>query len=247
VSKASAQAVRPTEPIPDGIDLSPFLIGDARRIAAELQGLAELATPVTLYPAPQAPFILGRLAAVNIQAGSFVYEPLGEPDIAAGELLFVATLNGVRFQFSCSWSGQAGPVARFTAPLPAQLVKLQRRRFARLEAPLGLPFRAEFGLAGRSYALNVDDLGLGGVGLRAAPREAALLYVGRRLSRVSLLLGHEETIMVDLDVRSRRAWHTYLLGEQFLVGCRFIDLAASQEDSLRRALAQLEQERAERH
>jgi flagellar brake protein len=236
----SASAVGPvSEPIHIGVDLGPYVVNDAQQIAAELQVLVNSGVTVTLYPAPEAPFILGHVVAVDAQAGSFVFEPVGEPTVPAGELLFVATMLGVKLQFSCTWGGEAKPVVRLRTDLPASLIKLQRRRFARLEAPLGLPFSAEFSIGGRQYTLSLDDLGLGGVGLRAAPREASLLYVGRRLPKVRLLLGHDEELMVNLDVRSRRAWHTYLLGEQFLIGCRFIDLKTADEEILHQALAQL--------
>lgn len=237
VSASPADGI--SEPIQTGVDLTPYVLEDARHVATELQMLADSGVPVTLYPSPQSPFILGHLGAVDAQAGRWVFEPVGEPTVPAGELLFVATVQGIKLQFSCTWEGQEQPVARLTLDLPPRLIKLQRRRFARLAPPLGLPFRAEFGLGGRPYTLSVDDLCLGGVGLRAAPREAALLYVGRRLPRVRLVLGHGESVVVDVDVRSRRAWRTYLLGEQFLIGCRFIELAKTDEETLRQALAQL--------
>lgn len=228
-----------SEPILSGLDSSPYVVDDSGHVVDELRALADSGTWVTLYPAPPAPFILGRLAMVDARAGSFVFAPVGEPTVPGGELLFVATLHGVKYQFSSTWAGQASPVTRLGAMLPSSLIKLQRRRFVRVEAPLGLSFRAEFSLGGRQHALNVDDLGLGGVRLRAAPREAAPLYAGRRLPRVRLLLGRGRTLVVDLDVRSRRAWRTFLLGEQILVGCRFIDLNAADEDALREAIAQL--------
>lgn len=236
-----------SEPIGAEVDVASFLVEDARQILGDLQWLVDGSVPVTLYPAAKGPFILGRLAAIDLPGGRFTFDPLGEPTIPAGELLFVATVQGVKLQFSCGWAGQAKPVARLELDLPVRLIKLQRRRFVRHEAPLGLPFQAEFGLGGRTYTLSVDDLALGGVGLRATPRDAALLYVGRRLARVRLLLGHDESLVVDLDVRSRRAWRTYLLGEQFLVGCRFIELGKADEDILRQALARLTQDHAKKH
>lgn len=117
---------------------------------------------------------------------------------------------------------------------------VQRRGYARVHAPVGLPFTAEFTLGGRLRVLGVDDLARGGIGLRASPTQAALLYVGRRLPRVWLELGPRSGFLVELEVRSRRVLQTFLLGQQYVVGCRFAGLSAQAEAVLARALAELE-------
>jgi len=230
------------DPLPEDVDLSAFLVDESRQISADLQRLIHLAAPVAVYQRPYIPVSVGRLVAVDEAFDQLDFEPVGEPVIPAGELLFVAATPGVKYQFSCLWGGQPfpdTPTVRLRVAIPDAMIKYQRRRSERVVAPLGLPFRAEFGLGSRQFELSVDDLSLGGVGLRIGTQRAGLLYVGRRLSRVRLSLGHGEEIVVDLDIRSRRAWHTYLLGEQYLIGCRFVSLTPAEESILREALSRL--------
>lgn len=117
---------------------------------------------------------------------------------------------------------------------------VQRRRYARVHAPVGLPFTAEFTLGGRLRVMGVDNVARGGIGLRASPMQAALLYVGRRLPRVWLELGPGRGFQAELEVRSRRGLQTFLLGQQYVVGCRFTDLSAPAQAIVEHALAELE-------
>lgn len=117
---------------------------------------------------------------------------------------------------------------------------IQRRLYARWHAPVGMPFMAEFTLGGRLRVLSVDNIALGGIGLRASPTQAALLYVGRRLPRVWVEFGPGRGFMTELEIRSRRLLQTFLLGEQYVVGCRFTGLSAPAEAIVEHALAELE-------
>lgn len=132
------------------------------------------------------------------------------------------------------------PADAEAGPGPGDAAFIQRRRYARVHAPVGLPFMAEFSLGGRLRVLGVDNIARGGIGLRASPTQAALLYVGRRLPRVWLELGAGRGFLAALEVRSRRVLQTFLLGQQYVVGCRFTGLSAPAEAIVEHALAELE-------
>lgn len=132
------------------------------------------------------------------------------------------------------------PIAPDGSPENVEPAFVQRRRYTRVPAPVGLPFMAEFTLGGRIRVLGVDDLARGGIGLRASPTQATLLYVGRRLPRVWVELGSGRSFQTELEVRSRRLLQTFLLGQQYVVGCRFTDLSASAETIVEHAVAELE-------
>lgn len=126
------------------------------------------------------------------------------------------------------------------SPAPVEEAFIQRRRYARVHAPVGLPFTAELTLGGRLRVLGVDNIARGGVGLRASPTQAVLLYVGRRLPRVWLELGPGRGFLAELEIRSRRILQTFLLGQQYVVGCSFMGLSAQAEAIVEHALAELE-------
>lgn len=235
-------ASRVSAPLPEAPEVISVHIEEPARIVRALQLLVSMAAPVAIYLSPESPLAVGRIVSVTEDYGYFDFEALGEPLIPAGRLLFVAVIPGIKLQFHCQWGGQPfpdTPTVRLRAGMPAGLVKYQRRRTERVSAPLGRPFRAELSVAGRLFELGIDDLSLGGVGLRTGAAQASLLYIGRRLPRVRLLLGGDLELTVAMDVRSRRTWHSYLLGEQFLIGCRFISLLPAQESVLREAIANM--------
>ncbi|KAF7599948.1 MAG: hypothetical protein CGU28_06510 [Candidatus Dactylopiibacterium carminicum] len=239
--RSAAAVGRAVEPIPADMDVSPFTVLDVLQITQDLQRLAESGAAITLYPPGQVSYVLGRLGEVDGAAGKIVFDPVGEPIVPTGEQLFVALQGGTKYQFVTAWQPEAPGMSarRMAMPLPQRLVKLQRRRHMRQNAPIGLPFQADFGFAGRAYSLSVVDLSPGGVGLRASPKEAGRLVIGRRLPQVRLWLGDGIAIEVDLEIRSRFLWRTYLLGEQYLIGCSFPALGADDEAVLQAALARL--------
>jgi len=125
----------------------------------------------------------------------------------------------------------AGP-ADAPAPMPAG----ERRSTPRRDSPLVPALRAEFKLLGRPRSFNIDDLSLGGLGLRGAVDEGRGIFVGQRLARVQLVLGAHEALAADLEVRSRRNFRSFLVGEQVHIGCRFVGLDPEAEEELKQLL-----------
>jgi c-di-GMP-binding flagellar brake protein YcgR len=234
----------PCEPIGSEVVVAPFVFDDPGVVDAALQSLVDSQAVLTVHAGDEASCVLGRLVSLDAAARRLVFACEQAVAPAAGTLLFVVVLHGVKLQFVCDWPGTSLPQSSLQLAMPASVIKLQRRRYSRQDAPLGLPFRAEFSILSHAYELGIDDLALGGVGLRAAPREAALLAVGRLLRRVKLLLGSGESCTVDLVVCSRRPWNSYLLGPQLHIGCRFATLPPVAQEVLSVALARLNGQRS---
>ncbi|MFT4174953.1 MAG: flagellar brake protein [Rhodocyclaceae bacterium] len=228
-----------SEPVRSEADLSPYFVTEPLEIDMALRALVDSKTIVTLYPPAGAPRVLGWLAAVDGAGGRFVFETIEPLATQDGALLFVATLNGVKLQFTCPDAPVPVSPSCIALAVPPHIIRLQRRRYSRFEAPLGLPFRAQFGVGGKQCEAGVDNLALGGIGLRLTPAEGKLLYIGRQLRGVRIALGHDGDIVVDLEVRSVRTWSSYLLGKLVLVGCRFVGLPAAAEAQLRHTLDRL--------
>ena len=232
--------------IPQTLDVSPFIVSDAQEIDASLQSLAASGAVVTLYPPDGTQWILGWLTDAGTPAQCFVFKTDHEVSVPAGMMIFVAEVQGIKLQFSCQWSGSSAPQSALVVACPLSLIKLQRRRFARFNTPVGQPFSAGFGIGRRAMTLTVEDLAMGGVGLRATPQEAAMLYINRNLSRVQLVLGQDVSLVVDMEICSRHAWHSYLLGKQFHVGCRFTGIGPAELTEIQRVLDWLEQDKKKR-
>jgi hypothetical protein len=227
------------EPVPAETDLGAFAVADEWEISALLRMVIECAEPLTVYAADGVP-CWAYLVAQDALSGELqlqLRQAGGLPE-AGTSLVCVANLQGIKLQFSCDVLGPSlvatDDSCRVTRP--RSIARLQRRRFLRIETPLGLPYSASLMLGGRMVEMGMDNLSLGGVALRASPREARLVYVGQRLPRVWLELGRDVVLHTELEVRSRRAWSSFLLGEQHLVGCCFTSLTEEARETVRRTL-----------
>jgi len=121
----------------------------------------------------------------------------------------------------------------------------ERRSTPRRDVPLGPTFRAEFTLLGKPRSFSVDDMSLGGLGLRGAVDQGQGIFTGQKLLQVRLMLAGHAALTVDLEARSYRFYRSFLIGEQLHVGCRFVDLGPETELELRQLLVKLAEIRGE--
>ena len=115
----------------------------------------------------------------------------------------------------------------------------ERRTAPRRDVPLGPAVRVEFMLLGRARSLNVDDVSLGGLGLRGTVEEGRGLFLGQKVPQARVMVGDQLVLVADLEVRIRRSFRSFLAGEQVHIGCRFLGLNPLAEAELQRLLAQL--------
>ncbi|WP_343731342.1 PilZ domain-containing protein [Duganella sp.] len=215
---------------------------DEHDIGDALTLLAESGEPVSIYPSSATNVVLGRLKSVDPQNPYFVLELNEGEFLPPGEATFVAWLRSAKLQFKLSsetWPTLPEQPTLLNLEFPLKCQVLNRRSSARLETPLGVYYMASFVLNGKPYELQLYDFSAGGVGMRAAPRDAVGLHVGRKLQRVRLELGPESVMIADLEVRLSRTFRSFLLGEQVQIGCQFTNLSPAMEEELKRLLDKL--------
>ena len=240
-ASSAASAAPAAEPIPGPIDPAAHRVHDLAQVCAELEALRAAAAVLTAHPPAAGTLAQCRVHSVDANAGRFVLEALSPVVPASGHTVFTTVCPGAKLQFALDarWDSTAGSLPQMASPLPQDFMRLQRRAFERLDAPLGRDFGAEFTHLGQRFQLAVSDLSAGGIGLRASPRQAAMLRTGLRVSRVRLSLDGAPLAVVDLEVRLCRAFRSYLLGRQVHVGCRFIDPAPAARAALEHAIGRL--------
>ena len=248
--QAPQQAESAAHPIVEGDEIAPYRLENPLEVGAVLRQLATRGDFVTVYFNEGRQFLLSRILEVDLKGRTFCFdwgsqEATNRALLQAGRKLFVAAPDGVKVQFALHdvSEQQLDGHPAFEAAFPDDLIKLQRREFFRLETPLGKPYKANVSVpnVGR-LSLNLHDLSLGGVGLTVAPPEAALLELGMVLPQAQLDLAAGGVLIADLEVRSKRMYRTPG-GEQYHVGCRFVNLSRASEANLQRLIAQLERER----
>ncbi|MBM3114945.1 flagellar brake protein [Jeongeupia naejangsanensis] len=239
-----------THPLAESDDLAPYTLGNPLEVAAVLRNLMNRGDFVTIYFDHGKSMLTTRILDVDPKARRFRFDWAGQDATnralqASPRNVFVALPDGVKVQFVCAAPDivQHEGAPAFEAALPAQLVKLQRREFFRLQTPIVTPYRCHTHLPdGTAVGFNLHDISLGGVGLWAGAINAGLLTRGEILRDATLELGSGISFQTDLSVRGVR---TVLLpqGEQQLLGCQFVALPRGAEAALQRQIAQLERER----
>ncbi|MGB9109238.1 MAG: flagellar regulator YcgR PilZN domain-containing protein [Telluria sp.] len=218
---------------------------DAFQIFDTLSTLAQTGEAITVYPMGQ-DFVMARIDGVDPDRRSFVLDLAEDSILAEGKAVFAASLGGnakIQFELDANWSIVPGRSQVVELPLPETCKVLNRRAESRLETPLGGSYGARFSIMGRVFELALYDFSRGGVGRRATPQQADELYVGKKLEGVELELGPSLTIQADLEVRLKRPYRTFLLGEQVQVGCRISNISMVMKQRLERAVSKVQMKR----
>ncbi|MBI1890783.1 MAG: flagellar brake protein [Burkholderiales bacterium] len=159
--------------------------------------------------------------------------------------VFVARMNGIRVQFSCSqvnrfmWGGGEA----FWAPLPEKIVRLQRRESYRILLPIAKPLMVK--LYGEGHAVlgewPAHDLSVGGLGFNAIGEPP--LTPGQIVSRLHLPLMKQKHITCAAVVRHVTQIAEKFEGAQFRVGLSFDNLPGAMGVTIQRHIIKIELER----
>ena len=234
---------------PPSMDEGRFRIESRVEVAYILRALMKSNALVTAYFNRGKEFVVTAVLELDdrgfVILGSGSNPELNERLLRSGEINVVSSQDGVRVQFA---AGEVEAVSfegrlAFRIPMPAALLKLQRREFYRLATPLVQPLRCEFtGARGERIELPVADLSLGGVCLIGEP-DGFTLEPGLALDACRITLPAVGTIQAQLCVRN---CYTVTLpngAQSRRTGCEFIVLGPQQEAMVQRYIIRLERER----
>jgi flagellar brake protein len=213
----------------------PFDIGEV------LDQLAETGEPITVYAGHAHAPVMARIESVDPELPHFVLDLAGRATLPTGHALtLVASLgNNAKMQFDLpeDWKIKTGEPQVVNCSFPEVCLVLNRRSEKRYETPVGGNYLATFIMLGQKRSLQLYDFSVHGVAMRAEPRYTMGLRVGKKLDAVRLDFV-DESIVVDLEVRSVRRFRTFLLGEQVQIGCHFTKMGPDTEEKLKRIIAE---------
>lgn len=187
---------------------------------------------------------------LDIENGRFVFDLGSDPGsneriLKAERLVFVAAPDGVRLQFVTVKPKRVsfGEYEAFSAPLPSELVKLQRRESFRVETPHRDPLQMVFpsGPQGR-LVLPLRNLSIGGAGLEL-PNEKHGFSLLQRYFETHIDLGENGRIYSDVQVKHITQHHLRNDRMQLIIGVQFVTLSKVEQAKLQRFLVYLERER----
>lgn len=242
----------PVPLIPEGVDVGPFMLRTPMEIGFALRALIQKNDLISIYFNQGKDSFLSAVLQVDVKAQRFWFDVSGTQSLnyaatQADHLVFVAAPEGVKLQFALKGgvtlgNYDGGPA--LSSPFPAEMIKLQRREYFRLDTPIGRPLVCRLPHAsGKVIELPLHDISIGGVGLwmmGAVDIQQMDVYKGCRID-----LGTFGMIEVNLEIRSKRQVTRRDGSTQIMIGTRYVDLSRQTENLLQRYMAQLERERSQ--
>ncbi len=158
-----------------------------------------------------ADFLLTSLLEVDPKAGRFAFEasgsePVNRRILAADRLSFFTSQDKVRIRFRTGRAQAATVEGRdaFSTELPPELLRLQRREYFRLVAPIAQPVTCKVPLPTANGVQHLDarvqDISLGGVGL-ALGVDGPGLEAGKAYPNCRIMLPDAGNVVATLAVR----------------------------------------------
>ncbi|WP_269532829.1 flagellar brake protein [Chitinimonas sp. BJYL2] len=237
------------ELIPEGVDVSNYLLHTPVEIGYVLRSLAQKPELISVYFDHGQFSYLSAILASDTKAQKFWFDlsavdAINRALLRTDHIVFVAAPEGVRVQFVISGSVREDTHddrPAFVANFPSDLIKLQRREYFRLNTPIGKPLICKMQHPnGKVLELPLHDVSIGGMGLwmsGAVELEQLDVFPGCRVD-----LGSFGVVEITLEIRSKRQVTRRDGTVQTMVGTRFVDLPRQVENVLQRFIAQLERE-----
>ena len=220
-----------------------------REVIFQLRGMIKRGDRVTVLFQEGRQSFLTVLLDVSEAKGLLYFDIGGSNEMNLAVLkseqsTFTTHIDGVRVQFTARKGREVtldgGPA--LAVPIPAKMLRLQRREFFRLQLPSTKPYicRIRRGTP-QEKALPLHDISIGGVGMHSPqPLDYEPL---EKLENSWIDLHDSGVLAVTLEVRyvnqiesrtGRTLWH---------LGCRFVNLSPLNETLIQRFMARLEAER----
>lgn len=236
-------------------DESRFLLRDPREIAQLIDTLANERALVTAYLSAGNQSFLTLLLGLapdglGVLLDGSTTEAINQQIERAEQITCITQLDGVRIQFSLGRAARSdgGETPVFGAPLPTEVLRLQRRDFFRLSTPVthtvmcAIPVDAAHA-GGRRVEMRILDISAGGIAI-AVPPSGFALEPGMSFPGCQLKLPASEPITAQLTVRNLFRLVTRNGVEMLRAGCQFTELTALAESIIQRYIMKHERQRA---
>lgn len=219
-------------------------------IAFILRSIMKSSALVTAYFGHSKDFVVTAILEVDADAGSIIIDSgsnpvLNERVLRGQQLSVVSSQDGVKVEFEVQQVEAASFEGRlaFRIPFPGSLIKLQRREFYRLMAPLLNPLKCQIPVPGGPVIETVvGDISLGGVSLMGE-HQGLDLQLGTIYENCRILLPELGVIQTKLMVRNSFPMTLRSGAVIKRTGCAFLDLPSSQQAMIQRYIIRLERDR----
>jgi c-di-GMP-binding flagellar brake protein YcgR len=227
-----------------------YLVNSRQEIAQILRALMRQNEIVTAYFNQGQEFFLTSVVSADLDSGRLLLDCGSDADVNrramdSNKFIFVSNQNRIKIQFSTSKLEQVDFKGRpaFRTQFPATLLKLQRREYYRLVAPIRVPLRCIVpDVAGVRVEAEVADISVGGVGISGFPPSITLVE-GLMLPNCRIALPEEGTVVTALEIRNLQQVSRRTGPAAIRAGCVFVGLPAPHAAMIQRYIIRIDRER----
>ncbi len=244
----------PTEPV-NTSEYAKYLLRGKREIVQILQGLIDAHALISIHVSPKDYSFLTTIVGFTdttlfLDASSD--EAIHQRVAMAERLLCIGQLEKIRIQFSlnsASFTLYDG-LSAYSTPLPAELLRLQRREFYRLRTPAANPVICTVMVPPKENSndtvkieVRVADISGGGIAIMVPANDTHFLP-GAEFDNCTLTLPELGEISVRLKVRNlfKQTIHGGDV-ETLRAGCEFVDLPRNADSAIQRYIFKVERDR----
>jgi c-di-GMP-binding flagellar brake protein YcgR len=236
------------DPEPETPEHEQYVTYARREVINVVEEIVESRSPVTVYFSQGEEYFVTNLLQVNPEFEELVFdrapqEAMNRRITESKLATFVTFLDQIKVQFNAlrieatSFGGKPALRAR----LPDSLMRLQRRNFYRVPAPVAKRLQCEIPLPGGGMAqFAIRDLSVGGLAMLAGPAKAEF-SAGMVFHDCKIELPGHGSISVSLEVRNDQGGGPAGISQRY--GCQFLDLGGSVVSLIQRYINQLERDR----
>lgn len=237
-------------------DVSPYQVHSRREIIGLLRSMQEHSQLVSMQAEGAAEAVVTSILEVDEEGGLVVIDRaptnvLNQRIIESGNVSFETVLDNIRILFfadqvrECLYEN----LPALYIPIPASLVRLQRREFYRVPTPVASPVRCTIRIppddnttTGTIVIVPLKDISGGGIAM-IDEKKVLDNTLGRVYKDCRIDLPGGTIVTTDLQIRNSHDL-TLTSGKSIRkIGCMFVDIPKSMLAAVQRYITKLERER----
>ena len=173
-------------------------------------------------------------------------EDLNQNILNANKVAFDTDFNGIKVSFvgaGLKKITHKGDPA-FSMPIPKSLYWMQRREYYRVKSPLTKPSYCQLIIENKKPVnLKLYDISLTGFAMLNVSKEVSdLMIPGQKIAQSKLILSEAGEGVVSFEICAKYIINPDKLQKIQKIGCKFVNLTRSVEETIQRYMQQIQRE-----
>jgi len=232
-------------------DISSFSIQNPKQIISHLSALVKNKCLLSARFGANNESYITTLIGINEKDNTVVLdygskEDLNQNILNANKVAFDTDFNGIKVSFvgaGLKKITHKGDPA-FSMPIPKSLYWMQRREYYRVKSPLTKPSYCQLIIENKKPVnLKLYDISLTGFAMLNVSKEVSdLMIPGQKIAQSKLILSEAGEGVVSFEICAKYIINPDKLQKIQKIGCKFVNLTRSVEETIQRYMQQIQRE-----